>query len=200
MDPQEKAGLYGQQLSRCRHYLEKACNEGKAVSLPLATPAAAAPGEAKNPQPPTETRDLDARVIESVGKNMKKKAGLLLDHLKKSKVLNLNAQGQVSYRGRSIPNYNIIDLVSDTMRMKSRKNHPQPAGILEFAEALKKTNTPQNYVQNPEVIKPCINPEIISTPKALDDEDDEDGTGFQDASSLSPLGSPFYDTPFQTSN
>ena len=116
------------------------------MSLPPATPTTAS-GDVKPPQAPAETRDLDAKVIESVGKNMKKKAGLLLDHLKKSKVLNWNAQGQVSYRGPSIPNSNIIDLLSDTMRLKSRKNHPQPAELSQFAQALKEIGTLHEYVQ-----------------------------------------------------
>ena len=96
LNPEEKAGLYGQQLARYRHYLEKARSEGNTVSLPPATPTTAS-GEVKDPQPAAETNELDAKVLESVGKNMKKKAGLLLDHLKKSKVVNWNAQGQVSY-------------------------------------------------------------------------------------------------------
>ena len=72
MDPQEKAGLYGQQLFRYRHYLEKARNEGRSLSLPPVTPTNPS-GEVKNPQAPSETRELDAKVIESVGKNIKKK-------------------------------------------------------------------------------------------------------------------------------
>ena len=152
LTPPQKAGLYGQQLSRYLHYLEKAHNEGKSLFLPPVT-AATPPAEDGAPQPPAVTRDLDSRVITSVGKNMKKKAGLLLDHLKKSKVLNWNAERQVSYRGPSIPNSNIIDLVTDTMRMKSLKTRPQPAVMLEFAQALKETNTPQDYAQNPDVIK-----------------------------------------------
>ena len=136
-------------------------------------------------------------MIESVGKNMKKKAGLLLDHLKKSKVLNWNAQGQVSYRGCSIPNSNIIDLVSDTMRPRSLKSQPQPTGMMEFARDLKETNAPQGFVQNPNVIKAMNRPGNISTPKGLDDayDDDQDDTGFHDASSLTPIEESFLETP-----
>ena len=194
LDPQEKAGLYGQQLSRYRHYLEKARSEGKTQSLPPATPTTAS-GEVKTPQAPAETRDLDAKVIKSLGKNLKRKAGLFLDHLKKSKVLNWNARGQVSYRGHSIPNSNIIDLMSDTMRMKSRKNHPQPAGLSQFAQALKEIGTPHEYVQNPDVIKAMQKPGNISTPKSLNDDEDQDDTGFHDASSLTPIGESYLETP-----
>ena len=188
LDPDEKAGLYGQQLARYRHYLEKARNEGRNISLPPVTPTTAT-GEAKSSQFVADTKDVDAKVIESVGKNMKKKAGLLLDHLKKSKVLKWNAQGQVAYRGREVPHSNIVDLVSETMRMRSRKHHPQPAGLAQFAQALKEVNTPNEYVQNPDVIKAMLVPSKISTPKSAvgDDNEDQDDTGFQDASSLTPI-------------
>ena len=196
LDPDEKAGLYGQQLARYRHYLEKARNEGRNISLPPVTPTTAT-GEAKSSQFVADTKDVDAKVIESVGKNMKKKAGLLLDHLKKSKVLKWNAHGQVSYRGREVPNSNIVDLVSETMRMKSRKHHPQPAGLAQFAQALKEVNTPNEYVQNPDVIKAMLVPSKISTPKSAvdDDDEDQDDTGFHDASSLTPIGESFLETP-----
>ena len=118
---------------------------------------------------------------------MKKKAGLLLDHLKKSKVLKWNAQGQVSYRGREVPHSNIVDLVSETMRLKNRKHHPQPAGLAQFAQALKEVNTANEFVQNPDVIKAMLVPSKISTPKSVGDDDDQDDTGFHDASSLTPV-------------
>jgi len=194
LNPEEKAGLYGQQLARYRHYLEKARSEGRSLSLPPATPTTAS-GEVKSSQPPAETGELDAKVIESVGKNMKKKASLLLDHLKKSKVLKWNAHGQVSYRGREVPNSNIVDLVSETMRMKSRKHHPQPAGLAQFAQALKEVNTPNEFVQNPDVIKAMLVPSKISTPKSAVDDEDQDDTGFHDASSLTPIGESFLETP-----
>ena len=62
LNPEEKAGLYDQQLSRYRHFLEKAHNEGKTLSLPPATPTTAS-GEVKTPQPPAEIGELDAKVI-----------------------------------------------------------------------------------------------------------------------------------------
>ena len=84
--------------------------------------------------------------------------------------------------------------MSDTMRLKSRKNHPQPAGILEFAQALKEVNTPHDYVQNPEVIKAMNRPGNISTPKGLN-VDDQDDTGFHDASYFTPIRESFLETP-----
>lgn len=71
---------------------------------------------------------------------MQKRAGLLLDHLKNTEVLKWNSDGEISYRGKRIPQSNIVDLVTKTMRTKSRRAFRSPIGIDEFAQALKETN------------------------------------------------------------
>nr|XP_022307581.1 uncharacterized protein LOC111113578 [Crassostrea virginica] len=111
LNPEEKAGLYGQQLARYRHYLEKARSEGRSLSLPPATPTTAS----------------------------------------ESKIFPTPAG--------------------------------QPAGLAQFAQALKEVNTPNEFVQNPDVIKAMLVPSKISTPKSAVDDEDQDDTGFQDASS-----------------
>ena len=102
---------------------------------------------------------------------------------------------KVSYRGREVPHSNIVDLVSETMRLKIRKHHPQPAGLAQFAQALKEVNTANEFVQNLEVIKAMLVPSKISTPKSVGDDDDQDDTGFHDASSLTPIRDSFLETP-----
>lgn len=52
---------------------------------------------------------------------MQKKAGLLLDHLKKTKVLKWNSDGDIRYRRKLIPQSNIVDLVTNTMKTRSCK-------------------------------------------------------------------------------
>lgn len=132
---------------------------------------------------------------------MQKRAGLLLDHLKKTKVLKWNSDGEISYRGKRIPQSNIVDLVTNTMRTKSRRAFRSPIGIDEFAQALKETNVPTDYLQNPNIIKAMQKPGKISTPKPLQDEKDDnddnyDDTGFQEASLFTrPQASPFFMTP-----
>lgn len=129
---------------------------------------------------------------------MQKRAGLLLDHLKKTKVLKWNSDGEISYRGKRIPQSNIVDLVTNTMRTKSLRAFRSPIGIDEFAQALKETNVPTDYLQNPNIIKAMQKPEKISTPKPLQDEkdDNDDDTGFQEAFTFTtPQASPFFMTP-----
>lgn len=69
-----------------------------------------------------------------------------------------------------------------------------PVCYNEFAKALKETNIPRNYVLNPNVIKAMDRPGKISTPRPLlavkEFDYDDDDTGFQDASSITPNESP----------
>ena len=51
-------------------------------------------------------------------------------------------------------------------------------------------------MQNPDDKKGMLVPGKISTPKSLaDDDEDQDGTGFHDASSLTPIRESFLETP-----
>lgn len=70
---------------------------------------------------------------------MQKKAGLLLDHLKKTKVLKWNSDGEIRYRGKLTSQSNIVDLVTNTMKTRSRKGISPPIGTDQFAQALKET-------------------------------------------------------------
>ena len=197
LTPREKVSLYGQELARYRHYLERARNEGK-ISIPAppdAPPAVdGAAAAAPPPQPPQPT-NLDQAVLDNVQQSQRKKAELLLNHLKKSKIVRWVEQGQISYRGKPIPHSNIIDLMGDTMRLRARKSRPKPAGMMEFAQGLKENFTPHDYVGNPEVIKAMQKPGKISTPKGLGDDSDQDDTGFMEASSLTPIKESFLETP-----
>lgn len=73
-------------------------------------------------------KELEEQVIKSVSNKMQKKAGLLLDHLKKTKVLKWNSDGEIRYRGKLIPQSNIVDLVTNTMKTRSRKGISPPIG------------------------------------------------------------------------
>lgn len=201
LTPEEKAALYGHQLYRYRNYLREARNQGKEkIIIPEkpATenePADPAPPPPPPPPPAAEASEMEQQVIKSVPGNMQKKAGLLLDRLKKTKVLKWNDDGEISYRGKMIPDSNIVDLVTNTMKTRPPKRLGFPIGNDEFAQALKETNIPRDYVQNPNVIKAMERPGRISTPRPVltgKDSDDDDDTGFQDVSSFStPHASPY---------
>lgn len=208
LTPEEKAALYGQQLYRYRNYLAQArIQQNPLAAVAAATPAptaatpadgapaadgAAAPDDASPAVAVPKTREMDQQVIRSVSNKMQRKAGLLLDHLKKSNVIQWNDDGEISYRGEPIPGSNIVDLVTNTMKTKSSARLPPLPGSNEFAQALKETKVPRDYVVNPNVIKAMERPGKISTPRTLaplkeyDEDEDDDDTGFHDASSITP--------------
>lgn len=121
LNPEEKVALYGHQLHRYRNYLQQARDQGKERTFTTPLPktqknkevnkdvdiaAAAAPvADAADPG----SSELEELVIKSVSNKMQKKAGLLLDHLKKTKVLKWNSDGEIRYRGKLIPN--LISLI-----------------------------------------------------------------------------------------
>ena len=187
LTPEEKVALYGQELHRYRNYLQQAREPTTTKKTPA--PIAPAPAAAAAPDP-----EIDQQIIQSVNKPMQRKAELLLSHLKKTNVLTWNKDGEISYRGQKVPDSNIVDIMAENMRTRSLKNRPVPKGLDEFAQALKETRTPMTYLQNRDLIKAMQKPGKISTPKgALSDEDEEEESGFHDASSssfLTPISRP----------
>lgn len=215
LNPEEKVALYGHQLHRYRNYLQQARDQGKERTFTTPLPktqknkeankdvdiaAAAAPvADAADPG----SSELEEQVIKSVSNKMQKKAGLLLDHLKKTKVLKWNSDGEIRYRGKLIPQSNIIGLVTNTMKTRSRKGISPPIGTDQFAQALKETNVPTDYLPNPDIIKAMQRPGKISTPMSIladkESDDNDDDTGFQEPSTFStPQASPFLLTPKRT--
>jgi hypothetical protein len=186
LSPEEKVALYGHQLHRYREYLQQARQPGK-PSAPVPAPAAAGvPVPAPVPAPPPPGADLEQQILESVNKPGQKKAQSLLKHLKNSKVLTWNPDGEISYRGKAIRNSNIVDLMSETQRLRPLKHRELPPGFDEFAQALKETNTAKTWLTNPALIKAMEKPGKISTPKPVDE------SGFDEVSALDQS---LYETP-----
>jgi SOS-response transcriptional repressor LexA len=166
-----KVALYGHQLHRYREYLQQARQPGKPVTpAPAKPPAAAVPAPAAAvpavPEGASGGREdeIEAQILESVNKPGQKKTQSLLKHLKKSKVLTWTPEGEISYRGRAIPNSNIVDLMSEAQRLRPLKNREVPPGFDEFAQALKETNTAKAWLTNPALLKAMEKPGKISTP------------------------------------
>lgn len=149
LNHEEKVALYGHQLHRYRNYWRQARDQGKERTYTQPLPktqknkeavedveVAAAPfGNAADPG----SSELEEQVIKIVSNKMQKKAGLLLDHLKKTKVLKWNSDGEIRYRGKLTSQSNIVDLVTNTMKTRSRKGISPPIGTDQFAQALKET-------------------------------------------------------------
>ena len=85
--------------------------------------------------------------MESVPPRMKRKAQLLINHVKNSPQLQWTKKGQLMYRGQVLENTNIADLVNDMLR---KRKHFEPQGWQTFAQALKETNVPQDLIGHQE--------------------------------------------------
>ena len=145
LTPEEKVALYGHQLHRYRQYLQQTRHPAPATT-PVPSPAEVpAMGDSRPPGP--SSTELEEQIIKSVAKPGQKKAGLLLDHLKKSKVLTWNSEGEISYRGQRVPDSNIVDLITESQRQKALKHRDPPVGLQQFAQALKETNAPKGYTK-----------------------------------------------------
>lgn len=107
-----------------------------------------------------------------------------------------NSEGEIRYREILIPQSNIVDLVTNTMKTRSRKGISHPIGTDRFAQALKEINVPTDYLPNPDIIKAMQRPGKISTPKPIpadkESDNNDDDTGFQKLSTFStPQASSF---------
>ena len=89
---------------------------------------------------------MENRVVESVPETLRKKARLLLDHLKETSDLVWNDRGEIELRGETVSGSNIADLVNETVR--ARKMSDEPKGWSVFARALKESNVPQELIGN----------------------------------------------------
>lgn len=121
LKPEEKVAFYGLQLHRYRNYLQQARYQRKERTFTQPLPRTQKNREAvedvefaadpvANAADPGSS-ELDKQVLTSFSNKIQKKAGLLLDHLKKTKVLKWNSDGEIGYRGKFIPQYNTVDLV-----------------------------------------------------------------------------------------
>ena len=77
---------------------------------------------------------------------MKSRARQLIKKLKSNKdLLGWNEQGQMVFKGRSVPSTNIVDLVNDSLRQRKNFN---PDGWEFFSKVLGHLNVPEGIVRN----------------------------------------------------
>lgn len=198
LTPAQQAALYGQELHRYRTYLQKT-KERPTAPTATASSTTTSSGEV---EPPAE--ELVDQIVSSAPKPMRGKAKMMLQHMQRHpQILSWDPQGRVKYRGRVIPNANIIDLVSDAVRSTERKGY-RPQGIELFSRGLSEMNMPRDYVRNAKFIKhfkvapspkpSTSQPAASSTPtlptlaaaaaRKDSDDEEEDESGFVDASTI----------------
>jgi hypothetical protein len=88
--------------------------------------------------------------MDSVPATMKSRARQLIKKLKSNKdLVGWNEQGQMVFKGRSVPSTNIVDLVNDSLRQRKNFN---PDGWELFSKVLGHLNgIPDNLSTTPRV-------------------------------------------------
>jgi hypothetical protein len=140
----EKAKLYDQNLQRYLTFYDKRMNKPLRVNV-IQPP----PGEPQGEQPTEETEasdEIETDIMDSVPATMKSSARQLIKKLKSNKdLIGWNEQGQMVFKGRSVPTTNIVDLVNDSLRQRKNFN---PSGWELFSKVLGHLNVPEGIVRN----------------------------------------------------
>lgn len=97
-------------------------------------------------KPQVEKKSLEAELLESMPATQQYKAKRIMRHLKDNPEASWTDKGELIYRQSTIPNSDIVDLVSDALKTKSIGE--PPAGWEEFAKALKSSSAPEELVAN----------------------------------------------------
>ena len=118
----EKAKLYDQNLQRYLTFYDKRMNKPLRVNVTHTDQAEEPQGE--QPSEETEPSDeIETDIMDSVPATMKSRARQLIKKLKSNKdLIGWNEQGQMVFKGRSVPSTNIVDLVNDSLRQRKNFN------------------------------------------------------------------------------
>ena len=129
----DKAQKYGETLIKLQNSFEKVKNPTFSQSI------------SNNQELGLKNVSLHDRILESVPKTMQRKANLLLNILQENDNISWDNQGLVTYKGRTIPGSNIIDLINDSLR---KRKGIEPRGWQTFSRALHESNVPQEVIGN----------------------------------------------------
>ncbi len=146
LSEREKVASYNQLLSRY-NTIEAAraaqpvrvsvVNSGETPAVPVA-PAAAAP---------SASEAIEREIVASMPKTLKEKTRLLIEKMKADPLSRWNDRGEFVYDGKAIAGSNMVDLVNDLMRTRSKTT--APVGWREFGLHMKDMNIPMEFVGNP---------------------------------------------------
>ena len=141
----EKAKLYDQNLQRYLTFYDKRMNKPLRVNVTHTDKAEEPQGEQSSEV--TEPSDeIETDIMDSVPATMKSRARQLIKKLKSNKdLVGWNEQGQMVFKGRSVPSTNIVDLVNDSLRQRKNFN---PDGCELFSKVLGHLNVPEGIVRN----------------------------------------------------
>ena len=172
LPPDVKHKQYGQMMHRYQTLRDQELNKTFPIKL--------------NEVPPTSTIP-SGDIIDSLPRNYRNKAKLLLAHIRKTPNLQVDDFGQVAINGQPIEGSNITDLIFDYVKPTRRSQGP--AGWRQFGKMLKQTNVPREAIVNVTRWNQIDEPVLAA---AISSEDIEDLAGVSyktpsEASGSSPL-------------
>lgn len=99
---------------------------------------------------------LPEDILTSVPKMYRRKAEAFVKHLQSDKNVSWDDKGQLSIKGKVIPNSHVVDLMNDAMRL--RKKVKRAKGWRELSRHLQTQNTPRELLGNEEWSTPPDSP------------------------------------------
>lgn len=144
LEMHDKVTMYNQVLRRYLVYGQQKLNPFRPAS---GLPTSVVNTDTATPDTDKSSDSIEREMLESVPKTMKSKARLLIQRLKEHPNLSWNAQGQMIYKDKVIPDTRMTDLLNDVLRRRKRF---EPMGWKTFAKALKEINVPQDFIGHPE--------------------------------------------------
>jgi len=92
---------------------------------------------------------LNEKLISGIPKNKRQKAKSLIDFINDHSILGANEKGELIINGKTIKNSHIVDVVQDFVRDRNKQGAVlPPAGVQQFAAALRAHNIPKEYIGN----------------------------------------------------
>ncbi len=133
LTPSEQVLYYNQALQKREQYADKA------TTLPQKLFKTHTPDDG-------DTDQVEEEIIDSVPHSFRNKATLLVRKWKRGGVLGWNKEGNLMYKGEHVPGTNIVDIVNDVIRKRTK--NPEPKGWDLVAQGIKDTNVPLELVGN----------------------------------------------------
>lgn len=169
LEPHEKAKMYTSVLQRFLTLAKLADRETNALTLSLPSSDHA---DKEEPMMTTDVNDQEVLdivaddVLKNVPQRNAKNVLYILDKMSKSKdVASWTDSGEFVFKGRTIPDSHMLDLVKSVMAPQKILDERRPAGWSEFLEAFAALNIPYSTVPNHYVRRTINSFKTKSTPR-----------------------------------
>lgn len=102
-----------------------------------------------------EISPIDNMLLNSIPKSLSTLTNNILNILKRNpEVVSWTPRGEFIYKGNTVPDSNIVDLMNSIIRFRKKKGKEeyQPVGQNLFLTALKDLNVPKSFIKNKSIV------------------------------------------------